>query len=268
MMDTKYAPNNQWGQGCILADGMGLGKTLQAIVVMWTLLEQDVYAGEQTCKNGIVICPASLVENWRDEIYQWLGKSGNKTMKPYACLTKTKDVIKNFLSIIKSKSCGNNCKPVLIISYESFRSYHEQICWRNSHKPSINRLNDNKLKNDIGFVVCDEGHKLKNHKSQLSVSVSHISSRKRLLLSGTPIQNNLKEMYSLVHFVNPGVWNSVKEFSTSACQIVRSFDSSIDEKKKKKVNKAGDKALTAVRSILNTFLLQRTSKFVMKYLPQ
>ncbi len=78
-------------------------------------------------------------------------------------------------------------------------------------------------------------------------------------------------MYSLVNFVNPGVWKSVKDFSKSACQIVRSFDSSmsnLNDKKKKKVSEAGENALSAVRSILNTFLLQRTSKVVMKYLPQ
>eukprot|EP00483_Globobulimina_turgida_P004109 UN04117 len=85
-----------------------------------------------------------------------------------------------------------------------------------------------------------------------------------MLLSGTPIQNDLKEMYSLVNFVNPGVWSSVKDFSSDACRIVRSFDSSAS----KKVNKKGEEALNSVRSILNKFLLQRTSKVVMKYLPK
>ena len=246
---------------------MGLGKTLQALTVMWTLLEQDIFAGEQTCTNGIVICPASLVQNWDNEVKHWLGESGNKTMKTYPCTNKTKDVVKKWLNAIRLPTAGVN-KPVLIISYESFRSYHETICYKAKPPKSGGKIVDNEksenMKIDIGFVVCDEGHKLKNYKSQLSVAVSRIKSKRRLLLSGTPIQNNLKEMYSLVNFVNPGVWSNVQEFSKDACKIVRSFDSTAKEKAKG----AGTESLSAVRQILNKFLLQRTSKVVMKYLPK
>eukprot|EP01084_Bolivina_argentea_P131750 232522_1 len=265
MMDTKYAANNEYGEGCILADGMGLGKTLQAITVMWTLLEQDVYAGDQTCTNGIVISPATLVANWENEIKHWLP---NNAMTCYTCVSKTKDVIHRWLNAMRSPNCAVT-KPILIISYESFRTYYELICYRGGKAPKsggqvVEDARAQRIKYDIGFVVCDEGHKLKNYKSQLSVAVSRIKSRKRLLLSGTPIQNDLKEMYSLVNFVNPGVWQSVKDFSSSACRIVRSFDSSAS----KNVNQKGEEALSSVRSILNKFLLQRTSKVVMKYLPK
>ena len=165
---------------------MGLGKTLQAITVIWTLLEQDVFAGEQTCTNGIVICPASLVGNWQNEFDFWL--KGGKTLKAFPCLTKTKQVIQSWLSAMRQSNVGQ-IKPVLIISYESFRSYHEIICYKGGKAPKqCGKILDNekseKMKQDIGFVVCDEGHKLKNYKSQLSVAVSRIKSKKRLLLSG------------------------------------------------------------------------------------
>lgn len=174
-------------------------------------MEQDVFAGEQTCTNGIVICPSSLVENWQNEIFHWLGE-GKNTMKPFPCLSKTKATILKWLQCMRS-SAAKHSKPVLIISYESFRSHHQLICYKGTpRKDKSGKIIDDERsemsKNEIGFVVCDEGHKLKNYKSQLSVAVSRIRSRKRLLLSGTPIQNNLKEMFSLVNFVNPGVWAS------------------------------------------------------------
>lgn len=166
---------------------MGLGKTLQAITVMWTLMEQHVFAGEHTCTNGIVICPASLVSNWDNEIKYWLGEKGVTTMKTYPCVNKTKDVVAKWLSAIKSPRAAAD-KPLLIISYESFRSYHEKICYKSKPPKSGGKIDDEraeKLKIDIGYVVCDEGHKLKNYKSQLSVAVSRIKSKRRLLLSGT-----------------------------------------------------------------------------------
>ena len=154
---------------------MGLGKTLQAITVMWTLFEQDVFAGHQTCTNGIVLCPASLVANWKQEINDiWL--RGKNSITCYPCLNKPKDVIKHWISAIKSVN-AKITKPLLIISYESFRSHHATICYKDSKTK--------KMKHDIGFVVCDEGHKLKNHKSQLSLAVSQINTKKRLLLTGT-----------------------------------------------------------------------------------
>jgi len=251
--------------GCILADGMGLGKTLQAIAVMWTLMEQDVFAGEQTVTNGIVLSPASLVQNWESEIQQWLGTKTGSTMRCFPCLGKPKVVIKQWLSAIK----GHNArvtKPVLLISYESFRSNYALICFKGGRKPpkGASEAQISRMKHDIGFVVCDEGHRLKNNKSQLSVAVSLIGSKKRMLLSGTPIQNDLSEMYSLANFVNPGVWSSVRAFRNDACRIVRSFDATANDKKKS----AGSSALSAVRGVLDKFLLGRTSKVVMAYLPK
>ena len=61
---------NDLGCGCILADGMGIGKTMQSVAVMWTLLTQGKY-GKRTCDNGLVLCPASLIQNWANEVYSF-----------------------------------------------------------------------------------------------------------------------------------------------------------------------------------------------------
>ena len=119
---------------------MGLGKTLQAIAVMWTLMEQDVFAGEQTCTNGIVLCPASLVSNWENEIVEWLGE-GKNTMRPFTCLANPKKVIKKWLQCMRS-SAAKYSKPVLIIGYESFRAHHELICYKGTPRKSGGKIID------------------------------------------------------------------------------------------------------------------------------
>ncbi|KAF5256977.1 hypothetical protein FOXYS1_12523, partial [Fusarium oxysporum] len=67
--------------GCIMADEMGLGKTLQCISLMWTLLKQSPDAGKPTIQKAIVVCPASLVKNWANELVKWLGPNA---INPFA----------------------------------------------------------------------------------------------------------------------------------------------------------------------------------------
>ncbi|KAK3733948.1 hypothetical protein QZH41_010769 [Actinostola sp. cb2023] len=85
--------------------------------------------------------------------------------------------------------------PVLIISYETFRLHAAQL-----HKGSV------------GMIICDEGHRLKNLESQTYQALNKLNTSRRVLLSGTPVQNDLLEYFSLVHFVNKGILGSVSEF--------------------------------------------------------
>lgn len=90
---------------------------------------------------------------------------------------------------------GRTATPVLIISYETFRM-HAAIL----HK------------GEIGIVLCDEGHRLKNCENQTYRALMGLNSKRRVLLSGTPIQNDLTEYFSLIHFVNEGLLGSAQEF--------------------------------------------------------
>ncbi|ETO26541.1 SNF2 family domain-containing protein [Reticulomyxa filosa] len=132
----------------------------------------------------------------------------------------------------------------------------------------------------MGVVICDEGHRLKNYKSQLFKAVAEVDTSRRLLLSGTPIQNNLDEIYSLVSFVNPKVWESYQEFREFARSIERSMDFSVSEKtqyfkaewlecvKFNQLRSKGEEATDEIRKVLNQFLLQRTNEVMRKYLPK
>ena len=85
--------------------------------------------------------------------------------------------------------------PILIISYETFRL----------HAPVLHS-------SKVGMVICDEGHRLKNCENLTYTALSNLQTPRRILLSGTPIQNDLLEYFSLLHFVNTGILGTTSEF--------------------------------------------------------
>lgn len=173
--------DNAWG--CIMADEMGLGKTLQCITLLWTLLKQGPEA-KPLIEKAIIVAPSSLVKNWYNEIFKWLGNR----VQPLAIDGGSKTEIDSKLRAFM-KTYGRRCvNPILIISYETFRLH-------------IHELD----KDDVGLVLCDEGHRLKNSENQTYQALMALKANRRVLLSGTPIQNDLLEYFSLVHFVNPGL---------------------------------------------------------------
>ncbi|XP_068176206.1 DNA repair and recombination protein RAD54-like isoform X2 [Antennarius striatus] len=176
--------------GCIMADEMGLGKTLQCITLMWTLLRQSPDAKPEINK-AIVVSPSSLVRNWFNEVVKWLG--GRVT--PVAIEGGSKEDIDRKLVNFISQHGLRVPTPILIISYETFRLHAEVL-----HKGKV------------GLVVCDEGHRLKNSDNQTYQALNTISAERRVLISGTPIQNDLLEYFSLVHFVNAGILGTAQEF--------------------------------------------------------
>jgi DNA repair and recombination protein RAD54 and RAD54-like protein len=156
------------GQGCILADDMGLGKTLQSVTLIYTLLKTGITAkSEPTAKRVIVVCPCSLVKNWDNEFVKWLGPGVVKTLALAEADRKT--IEKNLDSFIKTKLF-----EVLICSYECLRSH-------------VGRLLKNKECCDL--LVCDEAHRLKNNDNQTSKALDSLPVKRRILLTGTPMQN-------------------------------------------------------------------------------
>lgn len=184
------------GQGCILADDMGLGKTLMSITTMWTLLNQGFVKGESAVKKVVVVCPTSLVGNWDNEIRKWVGDR----CPTFAVKTEPKKMIKTFLQ--------HRGKGVLIISYDTQRRYSNMFT--NAQAKSSSTLLG--LSSCCDLLICDEAHKLKNADTGLAKSLNLLPAKKRILLSGTPMQNELSEFYNMVNFCNPGVLGTLSEF--------------------------------------------------------
>ena len=231
--------------GCIMADEMGLGKTLQCITLLWTLLKQSPEAGKPTIEKAIVACPSSLVRNWANELVKWLGKDA---INPFTIDGKaSKEELTRQLHQWAIASGRSVTRPVIIVSYETLR------------------LNVEALKGTpIGLMLCDEGHRLKNGDSQTFNALNSLNVSRRVILSGTPIQNDLSEYFSLISFANPDLLGSRAEFRKRfELPILRGRDADASEAERKR----GDECLAELLSIVNKFIIRRTNDLLSKYLP-
>ena len=226
------------GEGCILADDMGLGKTLQSITVIWTLLHSNIRGiSSPAVRRVLVLCPASLVRNWGSEFEKW---TKNKC-KVIAVAESSRDkVIGQFTNFRFSQEA-----QVLITSYEAFRIHHKLV-----------------RESPIDLVVCDEAHRLKNDRTKLSLCISRLTARKRLLVTGTPIQNDLSEFFAMLTLALPEL--SEANFNQKyALAITRGRDPEASDKQKE----TADKALTELSDLSSSFILRRTNLLLSKLLP-
>ncbi|XP_044736211.1 DNA repair and recombination protein RAD54-like [Chrysoperla carnea] len=228
--------------GCIMADEMGLGKTLQCITLMWTLLRQG-----PECKplidKAIIVAPSSLVKNWYNEIQKWLNGRVNALAMDGGSRAEIEQKLSQYMNTYR----GRPVTPILIISYETFRLYTKIL-----HT------------SEIGLVLCDEGHRLKNCENQTYQALMGLKAKRRVLLSGTPIQNDLLEYFSLVHFVNEGILGSAQDFRKHfETPILKGQDACATDSERAKCLER----LTELTEIVNKCLIRRTSSLLTKYLP-
>ncbi|XP_046840079.1 DNA repair and recombination protein RAD54B-like [Xenia sp. Carnegie-2017] len=222
------------GNGAILADDMGLGKTLQCISLIWTLYKQGAYGGQPVAKRFLVISPGSLVKNWAAEFRKWLG---NERILVYTVSSERK--VEEFLR--------SPVFPVMVISYEMFVRYVEDM---------------RKIKFDL--VVCDEAHRLKNTAIKTTMHISSLNIPMKILLTGTPLQNDLTEFYSLADLCNPGVLGTPSSFRRVYEEpIVRGRQPGATNEEKE----LGECRATELKRLSSQFLLRRTSEINNKYLP-
>ena len=236
---------DQKANGCIMADEMGLGKTLQCITLMWTLLKQSPEAGKSTIQKCVIACPSSLVRNWANELVKWLGADA---VTPFAVDGKaSKEELTTQLKQWSIASGRSVVRPVLIVSYETLR------------------LNVETLSNtDIGLLLCDEGHRLKNGESQTFTALNGLNVDRRVILSGTPIQNDLMEYFSLLNFANPNLLGTRAEFRKQyELPILRGRDAAGTEADQQK----GNERLAELLALVNKFIIRRTNDILSKYLP-
>ena len=231
------------GNGCILADDMGLGKTLQSVSLIYTLLKTSVKPSkEPTAKRVIVVCPCSLVKNWDNEFVKWLGPGAVKTM---ALAESDKKTVEKSMDLFVRTKMFN----VLICSYETIRTH-------------IARLN--KCKDCCDLLVCDEAHRLKNNENQTSKALNSLPVRRRVLLTGTPMQNDLQEFFAMVDFTNPGVLGTQEEFRKNILfPVLRGREPDATERQRNKMLEV-QKNMSA---IVDEFILRRVNTLNAQHLP-
>lgn len=167
------------GFGGILADDMGLGKTLQVICY---LLSEYLEAGSMDNRRALIVCPASLVFNWSNEIEKF--SPGLPVKMVIGTALERQEIIKN---------AGN--KDILVTSYDLLKrdiNCYEELVFYSQ--------------------IIDEAQYIKNANTQASKTVKLINTGFKLALTGTPVENRLSELWSIFDFLLPGFLYSYKRF--------------------------------------------------------
>lgn len=221
MLQTELRPYQEEGfrwmtrlaaidAGACLADDMGLGKTIQSLAILLHRAKGG---------PGLVVCPASVVNNWVSEVQKFapvinvkLIPTVNredffKELEPFDLVVTTYGVLQTAIDLIKT------------------------VVWET--------------------VILDEAHAIKNMATKSSKAAMEIKAKFRLILTGTPVQNHLGELWNLFNFINPGLLGSFQHFS-------QKFNSGGD-------NKSFEKQL--LKKLIAPFILRRTKMNVLDELP-
>lgn len=173
------------GSGCILAHCMGLGKTLQVITLVHTLLKNTDDTG---VLRVLVVCPLSTVLNWVNEFNIWLKDiEGREDIYVYE-INKLKQNVDRANKLMEWHNDGG----IMILSYDMFRNLTNDTGSR-FRKKIKDSLQTSLIDPGPDLVICDEGHLLKNEKTSISKAMMRLRTLRRIVLTGTPLQNNLKE---------------------------------------------------------------------------
>lgn len=223
------------GLNGILADEMGLGKTLQTIAFLAHLREMG------TPGPFLVVAPLSTLGNWVSEIERF---APSIPAILYHGPPAQRASIRN-----KQMKFKNNNFPIIVTSYEiamNDRKHLQHIMWK--------------------FIVVDEGHRIKNLNCRLIRELKSYHSANRLLLTGTPLQNNLSELWSLLNFLMPDIFDDLGAFEEW-------FDfandlGNQDDDSEKKIDSSQGGFVSQLHQILKPFLLRRIKSEVASDLPK
>lgn len=202
--------------GCVLADYMGLGKTLQNISLMHTFLKNHKDEKNPHRKTTVlIVAPTSVILNWKREIHKWLDESILEQRRALELFnvkvldTKTGSRLDQRIPVLKAWQREGG---VLITGYEMFRSLAQE-------PKDGNDTNDHQKARDLlvygpgpSMVIVDEGHRLRHAKSQIVKAMSKLKTRRRVVLTGYPLQNHLEEYWCMVNFARPGFLRSSEVF--------------------------------------------------------
>ncbi|KAG0142765.1 hypothetical protein CROQUDRAFT_662086 [Cronartium quercuum f. sp. fusiforme G11] len=183
---------NRNGMNGILGDEMGLGKTLQTLALLVHLKQHAAERGQEIQLPHLIVCPLSVLSAWQSEIKRWTSLSvcvfhgsGAERIR----LTKELAGVGVDLGLHKG---DHQHYDIVLTTYEA---YEAQQGWFKYSGRSWD------------YVILDEGQRIKNFNTQIAHSLQPIRAAHRLILTGTPVQNNLVELWSLFHWLLPHVFN-------------------------------------------------------------
>ncbi|KAM5569108.1 hypothetical protein ABKV19_016562 [Rosa sericea] len=221
----------------ILADEMGLGKTVQVISLICYLMEAKNDRGP-----FLVVVPSSVLPGWESEINFWA-----PTINRIVYSGPPEERRKLFKERIVQQKFN-----VLLTTYEYLMNKHD--------RPKLSKIHWH-------YIIIDEGHRIKNASCKLNADLKHYQSSHRLLLTGTPLQNNLEELWALLNFLLPNIFNSSEDFSQ---WFNKPFESSGDSSADQALLSEEENLLIINRlhQVLRPFVLRRLKHKVENELPE
>ncbi|MDR1791833.1 MAG: DEAD/DEAH box helicase [Bacteroidales bacterium] len=206
-------------KAAIIADEMGLGKTIQAITT--AVIKKKIFGFQKT----LVVCPATLKSQWKQEIERF---------------TNEKALIINGLPEERKEQYNDSSAYFYIINYETILRDSQVIARAN-----------------FDFLILDEAQKIKNYETKTASSINRIHPKHTLVITGTPIENKLLDIFSILSVVSPHFLGPLWEFSYQHCLF--------DSEKPNKIN--GYYNLQALNDKLSEILIRREKHAVIQQLP-
>ena len=227
VLSTKLYPYQEqgamhlaFGRRAMLADDMGLGKTVQAIAAAALLKEM------RDIQKAVIICPASLKHQWAREIRRF-------TSLPVTVVEG---------NLLERRKLYNDSSFFKIINYELVRHDFDELL---------------KLRPDL--IILDEAQRIKNWRAKTATMVKALPSRYAFVLTGTPLENRIDELYSIFQFLDPRILGPLWHFNDRFYEL---------EKRENGTYKVlGYKNIDQLRAIIKPYTLRRTRDEVLKDLP-
>ena len=227
VLSTKLYPYQEegalhlaFGRRAMLADDMGLGKTVQAIAAAALLKEMH------DIQKAVIICPASLKHQWAREI------------RRFTSLSVT--IVEG--NLLERRKLYNDPSFFKIINYELVRFDMDEL-----------------LKLHPDLIILDEAQRIKNWRAKTAMMVKSLPSRYAFVLTGTPLENRIDELYSIFQFLDPRILGPLWHFNDRFYEL---------EKTKSGTYKVlGYKNIDQLRALIKPYILRRTRDEVLKDLP-
>ncbi|KAL4115216.1 hypothetical protein KRP22_004117 [Phytophthora ramorum] len=234
------ARNNLHG---ILADDMGLGKTLQTLSAMAaTLAMTSTAQSKRPARPCLVVCPPIIVHHWIQEAKKYI-PGYFASVIDYSVPASDRKVLGHGKNIVIS----DHGTTLIVTTYSILRT-------------DINRLGDI----DYSFVVLDEAHLIRNPSTALFRAVSNLHASHRVALSGTPLQNNVTDLWALFEFLMPGY---LGDFTLFRREFVLPITKSKERNATSKQKELAAIAITKLHQKVLPFILRRTKDQVLEELP-
>eukprot|EP01062_Namystynia_karyoxenos_P037630 TRINITY_DN2736_c0_g1_i2.p1 TRINITY_DN2736_c0_g1~~TRINITY_DN2736_c0_g1_i2.p1 ORF type:complete len:1478 (+),score=481.67 TRINITY_DN2736_c0_g1_i2:90-4436(+) len=225
---------HQQRHGGIIGDEMGLGKTVQVVAFIGAL-----HRSELLRRPALVVCPLTVLKQWVREFHKWAPRLRCVVLHSSGSFRGTTDRLLQSLDPSSS---------VCVTSYHAVRENTDAFRAYNFH-----------------YVILDEGHLIRNHASKATIAVKQLPTVHRLVLTGSPVQNRLTELWSLFDFIYPGKLGTLSQFQ-------RNFETSINiggfQGASREQVQAAYRSCLRLRNLTAPYMLRRLKRDVGAQLPQ